>query len=220
MGIGHRTIHGFIVVVWGMILFCIPGCTRSTHSSNPPDQSFESLNPIKARGAPLWIPILPDAQVSLSHSDWIQVEPFNRVDSIVIHFGIKIKSSSKQGIADQYQMIVFDIKESRKINPNFWRRLEIAQAQRLAQQVYGYWVAKEQQGMSRGYAKAWVKLGNVWLMLAGDRWVVESLVQHYIERYKLMLRFLEDAGKFDKNFQKNVRFLVEYSEFRVGKPQP
>jgi len=218
MGTCQRIIYGLIVVALGILLFGIPGCTRSTYSSHTPDQSFEGLNPVKARGAPLWIPILPDAQVSLPTSHWLQLEPLNKVDSIIVQLGIEIKSSGRHGTVDQYQMIVFDIKGSREINPKFWDGLEIAQAQRLAQQVYGYWIAK--QGTSRSMAKAWVKLGNVWLMLVGDRWVVESLVQHYTERYKSMLHSLEEVRNIDKNLEKNVRFLVEYSEFRVAKQQP
>jgi hypothetical protein len=179
-------------------------------SCNRPTDSFERLNPVKARSAPLWMPTLTGYQLSVSNTYWSQREPFE-ADTLIFHLSITAKNNSKEGAVDQYQLVVTDFDRSRRYNLKFWQGFQGKEAEQLQRAEKGFWLNRERD-------RGWVKLGNVWLLLVGDAWLIELLAQDYIQQYEQRVHGMQQARKqFGDNAEKAFGFLLEYREHQVAK---
>ena len=179
-------------------------------SCNRPTASFEQLNPVKAHSAPLWMPTLTGYQLSVSNTYWSQREPFE-ADTLIFHLSITAKNNSKEGAVDQYQLVVTDFDRSRRYNLKFWQGFQGKETEQLQRAEKGFWLNRERH-------RGWVKLGNVWLLLVGDAWLIELLAQDYIQQYEHRARGMQQARKqFGDNAEKAFGFILEYREHQVAK---
>jgi hypothetical protein len=146
----------------------------------------------------------------VSNTYWSQREPFE-VDTLTFHLSLTAKNNSKEGAVDQYQLVVTDLDRSRRYNLKFWQGFQGKEAEQLKRAEKGFWLNRERH-------RGWVKLGNVWLLLVGDAWLIELLAQDYIQQYEQRVRGMQQARKqFGDNAEKAFGFLLEYREHQVAK---
>lgn len=197
--------RGVFLQVLLAIVVLLQGCRN-----HPRSDSFESLNSVQVRGAPLWMPTLPNYKVQITNAYWFQRVPFN-VDTLGFHISIIAQKDSVRGEVDQYQVVVQDINHSKTANPRFWDGFGGGEPEHLAQLDSGYWLNKEKH-------RGWVKLGNVWLMISGDAWLVELLAKHYITQYNQRVKAVRAAEKeLGPDTEKALGFLYKYVETRSVK---
>lgn len=191
----------------GSLGYVLTGC-RQQQASEP--------NTVAARGSLLWVPVLPDCIVQIRNAYWVQTAPYS-VETTTYHLGIAIQKGTRKGSVDQYQLVVLDIAQSQKLNPKFWKHMEPTQVEQLRSRQRGYYVMRLANAPES--ARGWVKLGNVWLMLVGDYWVVELLAKHYISEFDLRVKGLGEAKRLlgSQAPDTSLRFLVEYGEAPVAR---
>lgn len=203
-----KTLQGHLLLV--LILcaggaFLLSSCTRPVTSP-----SHSSLNPVKARGFPIWMPALPECTFAPENLQFSQFEP-NGVDDIVIYLSTQAQCGKRTGSFSQLQMIVLDVETARQQNPKFWEGVESDHFEQLRRQTAGYVLAASKN-------RAWVKLGNVYLHIRGDAWLVEKLAPHYVKVYNEVKKTTEQVVQqlgAPEEAKGNFELLYDYREYRT-----
>lgn len=195
----------FLLAIVGGV-FPLPCCKR------PSSISHKALNPVNARGFPIWTPSLPECIFTPTNPMFAQYEPYS-IDSVVIHTSAEAKCGGRVGSFSQLQMVVLNVETARRQYTKFWDGIEDNQLEQLIKQPAGYVVSALGD-------RAWVKLGNIWLHLRGDTWLVKKLAVHYVKVYNEMVHDIGGAIQklgVPEQARSNFEVLYEYREYHTNK---
>lgn len=172
--------------------------------------SYKQLNPVQSRGFPIWMPALPNCTFRPVNLSFAQSEPFE-VDNIIIHYSTEVQCGQMTGSFSQLQIIVSDFGSAKRQHAKFWEGVDSVSLEPLLKRRSGYVLSASQE-------RAWVKLGNIWLHLRGDGWVVQKLATHYVQTYDKMVTDIDKTVRrlsVPNEARSNFEVLYEYKEYRT-----